>query len=154
AITLLMLLTSTVQAQDTAKVYLGFINGSFDLGTTNNQGVNGAAQLKIYGYEGVRLEAVGDFSAYLRRHDKVYIYLAGPQVSFDLFEGRLTPFARVLFGTTRYEGVSSYAHSIGGGFDVNVSDHFFLRPFQYDKQSTDKYGQPIHRISVGIGLKF
>src|SRR5215510_3029913 len=96
---LLALTALSAFAQDAGdsriKLYAGFINGSFDLGIANNQGVNAAAQLKLYGYEGVRLEAAGDFSGYLRGRDKVYIYLAGPQVSFDLFEGRLTPFVRI-----------------------------------------------------------
>lgn len=147
-------LATFAAAQDTLKVYAGFINGNFDLGITNNQGVNGSAQLKLYGYEGVKLEAVGDFSDYLRNKEKVYVYLAGPQVSVDLFEHHLTPFARIMFGTTRYDGKSSYAHSIGGGLDVNIGDHFFFRPFQYDKQTTDKYTQPVHRLGVGLGLRF
>src|SRR5262245_43907123 len=135
--TILVLCAAAAQAQ--TKIYAGFINGSFDLGITNNQGVNGAAQVTLYGYEGVRLEAVGDVSAYLRNHEKVYIYLAGPQVSFDVFDGRLTPFARIMFGATRYDGATYYAHSVGGGLDINVSKRFFIRGFQYDKQSTDKY---------------
>src|SRR5262249_38318914 len=60
------------------KVYVGFINGSFDFPVTNNQGLNGSAQIKLYGYEGVRLEAVGDFSAFLRGTEKTYTYLGGP----------------------------------------------------------------------------
>src|SRR5262249_36728441 len=100
-VALVMMTAATAKCQDATdtkgKVYVGFINGSYDFGITNNQGVNGSAQIKLYGYEGVRLEAVGDFSAFLRNRDKVYTYLAGPQVSVDLFEGRLTPFVRIMF---------------------------------------------------------
>lgn len=157
-IALLTLFAGAVKCQDKAEtkttVYAGFINGSYDTPVVNNQGVNGSAQFKLYGYEGVKLEAVGDFSGYFRSHYKVYTYLAGPQVSIDLFKGRLTPFARIMFGATRYDDHTFYAHSIGGGVDVNVTKRFFIRPFQYDKQSSDMNGQPVHRIGAGAGFRF
>lgn len=136
------------------KAYVGFINGSYDFPVLNNRGINISAEYAAYKYEGVKIEAVGDFSGYLTSEDKVYTYLFGPQVSVDLFEGRLTPFARILFGATRYEGQASYAHSIGGGLDVNVGKHLFARPFAYDKQSSQGNGQPVHRIGVGVGYRF
>src|SRR5262245_45625006 len=141
-------------AETKTKIYVGFINGSYDLGGANNQGVNGSAQIRLYGYEGVKVEAVGDFSAFLRGRDKVYAYLAGPQVSVDLIEGRLTPFVRIMFGATRYDGQGFYSHSVGGGVDVNISKRYFIRPFQYDKQSTDTNFQPVHRIGFGAGFRF
>lgn len=156
-LTIFFALTVSASAQDYAtdkvKVYAGFINGSTDFPVLNNQGLNLAAQYKVYGYEGVKLEAVADFSAYLKSA-RLYVYTAGPQVSVDLFEGRLTPFARILFGATRYDEQTFFTHSIGGGVDVNVSRHFFVRPFQYDRQSIESAGQTINRIGVGLGFRF
>lgn len=144
------------QDKDDAKVkaYATFINGSYDHPIVNNWGVGAGAQVKLYSYQGVKLEAVGDFSGYTRSYHNVYTYVVGPQVSVDLFHNRLTPFARIMFGATRYANHTYYAHSIGGGFDVNVSKRFFVRPFQYDKQATDMNGQPVHRIGVGGGFRW
>src|SRR6266545_1826576 len=93
---------SQEKASDAAKIFVGFTDGSVEFPVTNRQGVNGSIQFRLYGYEGVKLEAVGDFAAFLPSdYPKVYTYLAGPQVGIDLFEGRFNPFARVMFGIAR-----------------------------------------------------
>lgn len=155
AFALWVALSGEAKAQDNyeAKVYVGFINGSYNYPVVNNQGVNVSAQYKVYGYGPVKVEAVADASIYLRGAN-VYTFLAGPQVSVDLFHNRLTPFARTMFGATRYRGDTYYAHSIGAGVDVNVTKRFSVRPVVYDKQSTDRNGQPVHRIGVGVAYKF
>lgn len=152
--------TNTVQvtAEDYGdnafSVYAGFINGNYDLPILNNRGVNVAAQYKLYGYGGVKLEAVADLSVYLRGEYNVYTLLAGPQVSVSLVHGRIEPFARILFGATRYDEQTLYSYSYGGGVDVNISKRFFVRPFQYDKQILAEGSQPVHRVGVGAGLRF
>ena len=64
-----------------------------------------------------------------------YTYMGGPRYTFRNFE-RFTPFAHALFGVqnTRSIGASetNFAWALGGGFDINISDHFAVRPVQVE----------------------
>jgi hypothetical protein len=139
------------KASDTAKVAVMFTNLSVDAGgVQNSQGINGTFQFKLYGYEGVKLEAVGDFGGYFNSgSDNFYTYLAGPQIGINVRDGRFNPFANVKFGVLRIAGTNFYAHSVGGGLDFNVSNHFGVRAIQYDHVSVE--GAPrFERISTGV----
>lgn len=159
--TILAVLTMVGKAQDqddynTLKATVAFVNNGSNsalIGVQNTQGVNAAAALKLYGYKCVRLEGVGDFTANSLSEEAYYTYLGGPQVSIDVLHKKLTPFARVMFGTTRVAGEGFYTHSIGGGLDVNLTDRISVRAIQYDRVSTENF-LPVDRIGVGISLRF
>lgn len=148
----------TVNAQDTVKIYATFANANYSGSepSLNTRGINAGASLKLYDYEHVKLEAVGDFSVFRLFDDdeaKIYRYLAGPQVSLTLLDYKLSPFVQVLFGRTTYYDQNYYTVSYGGGLDVNVTRRFFVRAFQYNKETAT--GVPsVDTVKAGVGFKF
>lgn len=155
--TLILILAALVipaRAQDRLKVYAGFSNLSGEVTGENVKGVNLAGQVRLYSYETLKVEAVGDFGVGVRSPGvEVYQGLAGPQVSLDLLDGRVTPFVRSLFGVTRQTGQSFYTHSIGGGLDINFGK-VFVRPLQLDSQTIDTLPLHVRRIGGGVGIRF
>ena len=92
-----------------------------------------------------------------------YTYMGGPRYTYRGFE-RFTPFAHALFGVqnTRWVGASevNFAYAVGGGFDVNINDHFAIRPVQAEflgvnfDDSVDFGNTTNFRVSTGIVFKF
>ena len=106
-----------------------------------------------------------------------YTYVFGPRFSYRKL-GRFTPFAQALFGATHagpvtisgcsqgtcapLGGENAFAAMLGAGFDIQVSRHIALRPFEGDfllthfKNVFD--GQPDWqdnvRLSAGIVFRF
>lgn len=151
---------ASAQDESKLKVYAGFSNTHSDLYGQHVQGVDASLQYKVYGYEKVKLELVGDFATHKlagNPSDWTFSYLGGPQVSASLLEGRVNPFARVMFGfynnDTGIKG-SLFMTSIGGGVDINVGKHYFIRPIQYDRQSIETLPLAVHRIGFGGGVRF
>jgi opacity protein-like surface antigen len=81
----------------------------------------------------------------------------------------VTPFGQVLFGTAHIGstifGVSNsanaFAMTVGGGFDVNLSHHFAVRPAQvdylltrFDESTNNARSQNNLRVSTGIVFRF
>jgi hypothetical protein len=82
------------------------------------------------------------------------IFSAGPQVSADIFNGRVSLFGRALFGlTTDYKGNNSFTRTYGGGFDVNLG-HLFIRPLAVDWRRVEGVPVTVHQYSVGAGFRF
>lgn len=95
-------------------------------------------------------------------------FLAGPRVTERSIKW-LTPFAHTLFGMTRVNGELTFTPSsgaaastsndqtaftmaLGGGLDINASDHIFYRLIQVDYYliRADKLKHEGARISAGI----
>jgi hypothetical protein len=138
--------------EERGKVALGFTNANTDYFGTNARGINASGQFKAYEYDGVKLEAVGDFAVLFVNGERIYTLLAGPQVGVDLFKNRFNPFARILFGASIYEG-SVYGYSAGFGVDVNVSKNTFIRG-TYDRQVFNGSVQPVYRTTIAVGRRF
>lgn len=149
----LMGLHSIGKAQDHLKVYAGFSNASSQLTGGSTQGIGVAAQYAVYTYEKVSVEATGDFSVHTHNVDpNVYQYLAGPQVSIEAFE-HFTPFARVLFGTTRQGNAGLYTHGIGIGADVNIGKRYGFR-LGGDRLTVSTIPFNVNRVNVGAFVRF
>ncbi len=106
-------------------------------------------------------------------NNTTFEYLFGPRVNFR--HSRFTPYAQALFGGVRYSngfnptsadprlGTSqnNFAAAFGGGLDINVSQHFAVRPFQVEYLMTQiqpgstnlNYTQNNLRYSAGVVLR-
>jgi len=92
----------------------------------------------------------------------VFSYLFGPRISVG--SGKYTPFAQALFGGVRGSefGASQNAFSmfLGGGVDINVTEHFFIRPVEAGYVMTrfsfggNSNNQNSFRYSAGVGMRF
>jgi outer membrane immunogenic protein len=96
-------------------------------------------------------------------------YLFGPRVSLR-HHSRITPFGQVLFGVAHIGGDNglafsasnnSFAMTVGGGVDLNVSKHFSIRPAEvdylltrFDELGTAGQTQNNLRLSAGMVLHF
>ena len=183
AFVLLWAASSIVHAQDLS-VFGGYsyVNQDFSLTSPSGgfSGWNAAATFKVARFVGFTT----DFAGYYPGHNfgctgcgqsaKIHTFLFGPQVSVPI--GRITPFARFLFGDTHmttaadaignlqtFMSTNSFTYGAGGGADVSLSHHFALRG-QVDwlhngfRTSDDQRTQfEIHnvvRISTGIVFRF
>ena len=106
-----------------------------------------------------------------------YTYVFGPRFSYRKL-GRFTPFAQALFGATHagpvtisgcsrgtcapLGGENAFAAMLGAGFDIQVSRHIALRPFEGDFLLThfknvfngQQDWQDNVRLSAGIVFRF
>jgi hypothetical protein len=121
------------------------------------------------------LSGVADFGGYTSNNilgthagGTLSTYLFGPRISVRRFD-RVTPYGQVLFGAAHIGsnifGVASstnaFAMSVGGGFDVNVSHHFAVRPAQvdylltrFDEATNSARSQNNLRVSTGVVFRF
>jgi outer membrane immunogenic protein len=110
------------------------------------------------------LGAVGDLGGYYTSngfHAGIISYLFGPRVNLR-GHGRVTPFAQVLLGGARSIDISSqntFAMTVGGGVDFQVSEHFAIRPAQAEyflTKFTDGASnrQNNFRYSAGVVFRF
>jgi hypothetical protein len=94
-------------------------------------------------------------------------YLFGPE--FDFYPNdKVKIFIHPLFGgvhdttkttigtTSVSSSATTFAVDFGGGVDIKLNKHFFVRPFQVDYMLTDFGGQRQNnvRFSSGIGIRF
>ncbi len=101
-----------------------------------------------------------DFSGAYKNGGKLHTVMAGPVFAIRKSK-TVTPFAHALFGVAHASGggVSSnaFATALGGGLDVNVSEHVAVRLVQADwllfrsNGVTDKSNA---RVSAGIVFRF
>lgn len=140
------------EVENRGKGFVGFTDISLDYGTANVKGVNGALQVKVVGERGVRLEAAADTTFLFADGELLQTYLGGPQISVSLINGRFTPFARLLYGASLYDGARSYTHSAGLGVDFRITGRTFFRG-SYDRIDI-KGIPPFYRTVVGIGREF
>ncbi len=166
------------QAQDVPKVDI-FAGYSY---FRANPATSGVDSLSLNGGSGSVaynatswLSGVADFGGYTSNNvlgthtgGTLSTYLFGPRVSIRK-SSRVTPFGQVLFGTAHIGstifGVSNsanaFAMTVGGGFDVNLSHHFAVRPAQvdylltrFDESANNARSQNNLRVSTGIVFRF
>jgi hypothetical protein len=114
-------------------------------------GWNAAVTGNITRWFGVK----ADFSGSYRGGEGLYTYMVGPVVT--LRTKRVSPFVHALFGGASLAGNGSFASAVGGGLDLNASEHIAWRLVQADwlflrrGGETDRGGG---RISTGIVFRF
>jgi len=119
---------------------------------------------------------VADLGGYRNSSDvnfnpTTFTYLFGPRVNFRM--SRITPYAQALFGGARVStsltdpvtgnsfAENGFAMAYGGGVDVKLTDHVYIKPFQLDYLMTQTpniwspYGnQNGMRFSAGVVFRF
>jgi len=141
------------QAQDKVKISASF-TGS-DVGFDDRQGLGVELDAKIIGGEYLRLGGVFRYDrACFDCSPKTDIYSAGPQLSYELFQGRVSAFGRALFGaTTTYNSDKRFTRTYGAGVDVNLGN-VFIRPFVIDFLRVEGVLITVNRYGVGGGIRF
>lgn len=144
--------------------------------TRNLNGFELSATYRFLPFFGVAADFSGHYGSTLNHSPSSvhqYTGLVGPEVALP---SRVSPFAHVLFGGTHqtvtagsvtpianegYYGVvpntvHSFAAAIGGGIDLKLATHIWLRPIQIDylltRLHSSTQNQP--RISAGLVLHF
>lgn len=139
----------------------------------NFNGGSGEAAFNINHWLGI----VGDIGGYttdstprvngvpFHVNTNIISYMFGPRVSFRQF-GRITPFVNGLFGGARLAdsivstgSENKFAMAAGGGLDIKMSPHIYIRPVQAEYFMTtfkdlNNNRQNNFRYSAGIVLKF
>jgi hypothetical protein len=103
---------------------------------------------------------VGDYGLYHTQPSGLggvnfHTFMAGPRFSYR-GSSRVTPFAQVLVGAFHGLDTTGFSMSTGGGIDVNLSEHFAIRPFQMEYLLLRARGDSLHcaRVSAGIVFRF
>jgi len=158
-IVLLVLLQVGARAQDTIKIHVGFQN--LNVANLNLPGWSGSVDYKLVELERWRIGAVFDVAGQYDSNNVLdrYQYLAGTTVARSLGKNSLSLFGRALFGATRFEsragpGFTRGTVSVGGGLDINLGKHFFLRPGSFDFQWIDRRPVTYARLLFGGGARF
>jgi hypothetical protein len=130
----------------------------------NGNGGDGQFTFNPYSHVGLVAE-VGAYAisrqGFATTHEVSYLF--GPRI--NLRRGRVTPFVQTLFGRqwaedgTTFGSVSAYAMTVGGGFDVAISNHIAIRPAQVEYFLTKFYDgnnnqQNNFRFGAGIVFRF
>jgi len=134
-------------------------------GTNFDLGVSGSFAYNLNNWFGV----VGDFGGYhtgdlfaSHHSGNVITYMGGPKFSYRAEKATL--FAQTLFGGARFSttgfSTNAFAMALGGGADVNVSDHFAVRVAQVEyilsrlNLGFNPKSQNSVRYSAGVVFKF
>jgi opacity protein-like surface antigen len=106
-------------------------------------------------YKSLEIE---DYEETFEVNAHVYEYLFGPR--FSVRGERATVFGHALFGGVTVggegENENAFAMGFGGGVDVNVSEHFAIRPIQFDwilTNFSDDWQNDTVRFGFGIVIK-
>jgi len=162
---LFLLLGGTALAQDDypmAEVFGGFsiLNIGDDLSGDRESfyGFQANAAFNLNETFGIEADFGGQYKDFDGTKVHVYEYLFGPR--FSMRQENTTFFAHALFGgaTVGAEGENEngFAMGFGAGLDINVSEHFAVRPVQFDWILTNFYDdwQNDHiRFGFGIVIK-
>lgn len=134
----------------------------FRLGNSNGLNQNGVSGSIGY-YPGHFFGLVGDFGAYHASPGGVstntYTYLFGPRLILRN-PLKVNPFVQALAGgshltATGLSPSNVFAFSVGGGVDLGLLPHLYLRP-QVDYVGLHNAGQTLNctRASVGVAIRF
>jgi hypothetical protein len=174
-----LLFCATARAQESAPKFDVFAGYSY---LQANPGMSGVDSFHLHGgnasiayNHNSWLSGVADFAGYNNGNilgtgasGTLSTYLFGPRVSYRHF-GKVTPFSQVLFGVAHANssafGTNSsqnaFAMTAGGGVDVKVLDHFWIRPVQADYLltrfgvgTTGTQSQNNVRLSTGFVFRF
>lgn len=183
---LILLVPAVVAAQDTPRLetFAGYsyIHMS-DLGTASLNGGSASVAFNPASWLGL----VGDLGGYAGTktglNGTMWTYLFGPRIS--LRRGRITPFAQALLGGAEtsadpppdpgalarprsetgvagggvFASSNTFATALGGGVDVNATEHVSIRLIQAEYLLTE-FNDGVHnrqnsaRISAGVVLRF
>lgn len=174
----LLFLSFTVAslAQDTPAAE---IFGGYSYLRLNDTGPEGDASANLNGWNAsVAINAnrwagfVADFGGYYQTNEefeaklKIHSFLFGPR--FTARMDRISPFAQVLFGASRfsansietneeYSAGTDFTVSFGGGVDIAVNDMLSIRPAQFEyvglkDNEIDKFSNSF-RYSAGIVIR-
>lgn len=183
---LILLVPAVVAAQDTprSEAFAGYsyIHMS-DLGTASLNGGSASVAFNPANWLGL----VGDLGGYRGTETgldgTMWTYLFGPRIS--LRRGRITPFAQALLGGAKtsadppadpgalalprnetgvagggvFASSNTFATALGGGVDVNATEHVSIRLIQAEYLLTE-FKDGVHnrqnsaRISAGVVLRF
>lgn len=176
-ILLMFSVAASAQENPKAEVFGGY---SFARLSASGVGVNfngGSASLSYNPNNWLGL--VADFGGYHGDSNfgngNVYTYLFGPKVAFR--NGRWTPYVQSLFGgahasgTVACDGVegrvrpqqivgcgsgseNSFAMTLGGGVDVNATDHIGIRLIQAEYLMTRLFGITENGTRISTGVVF
>ncbi|HUJ31460.1 MAG TPA: outer membrane beta-barrel protein [Candidatus Acidoferrum sp.] len=167
----MFLLPTALAAQEEspkAEVFAGYSYGRVHVSGAPAFNMNGASA--SVSFNPTRsLGIVADFGGYhvgniggASVDANVYTYLFGPKVAYR--HGRFTPYAQALFGGAHASasafGISgsdnSFAMALGGGVDVNATEHIGIRLIQAEYLMTrfSSETQNNARISAGIVFRF
>ena len=169
----ILLMAGIASAQEAPKVevfggysYLySSIGGGFR-GTNYDLGGSGSVAFNFNNWFGV----VGDVGGYhtgnfANQHfsANVISYMGGPKFAYRA--DKTTLFVQTLFGGAHSSlagtGFNSFAMALGGGADINISEHFAVRPaqveyiltrFQYFNGTPNSQNNV--RFSAGVVIKF
>jgi hypothetical protein len=121
----------------------------------NLNGWNASVAGNVSSWFGVKLDLSGAYKS----GGKMQTYMVGPVFSIRKAK-RITPFAHALAGGTTFWGDGSttgFSMAVGGGLDVNVSDHFAVRVLQADWfpfRSGPDWVKENMRVSTGVVFRF
>jgi opacity protein-like surface antigen len=182
----ILFLPAIAAAQDTPRIeaFAGYSHIDMsDLGTASLNGGDASVAFNPAGWLGL----VGDFAGYAGTKNglngTMFTYLGGPRVSLRM--RRMTPFAQALFGGAHtsadppldpgalarpraeagvagggaFASSNTFAAAIGGGVDVNATEHLSIRLIQAEYLLTE-FKDGVHnrqnssRISAGVVFRF
>lgn len=142
------------EPQDSIKLSIHFANT--DVGLDQRQGIGAELDAKLIRYERFRVGGVFRYDrACFDCDPKVDAYSVGPQISYDVFNGRVSVFGRALFGitTTYQQSDKLFTRTYGAGADVNFG-YLFLRPFVMDFIRVEGLPITVNRFGAGGGIRF
>lgn len=147
---------------------------------TSRQNLNGwevSGAYRFHSYFGIVADVSGHYGPSVsgfssNAHQTTYLF--GPEVSLP---SRISPFAHVLFGATHqtisaspapgalplspalYNAIApangtGFASALGGGIDLKLFPHFWVRPIQLDYLVTRLHGNNQNQIRVSTGVSF
>jgi hypothetical protein len=164
------------QDQAQVEVFGGYSGQFFGSSSTSNlQGWNASATWKFQDHVGIAADFGGYYGSYVERNSASYSlhsFLFGPQFSTGVPRlGRLNLFAHLLAGAAREStsvgyylvevSSTAFAAALGGGLDLNASDHVAFRVLQADWLWV--YTNPLRfreeartraRVSAGLVFRF
>ncbi len=152
---------ASAQEYDKVKITAAYTN--LNVANQNLPGANLSVDYKLGRYGKWRLGAVVD-GAYQRDTNRAldrYQFLGGPQLSYTVGDDRFSFFGRGMFGATRFDVRQGCAPDfarltvgVGGGIDVNISEHLGIRALQGDIQYIDERGFRYTRVGAGVFYRF
>src|SRR5215469_13748650 len=154
----LSIFAGTVHGQDTPKAELSVDYSYFRAGGHGGANLHGgsfSAAGNINSWFGI----AGDYGLYHRQPSEgggvnIHTFMVGPR--FSARKGRVTPFGQILLGGFHLRDTNGFAMSVGGGLDVNVTDHFAIRTFQLEYVLLHSEGDSLNsaRVSTGVVFRF
>jgi hypothetical protein len=159
---MMLTVACSASAQQTPKVEVSTGYSFLRLGGSGGVSQHGGS-ISIAGNYNSVLGIVGDFGVYhsspFGASLNTYTFLFGPR--FSIRRGKVTPFVQTLVGGAHLNasaggssaGITAFAMSVGGGVDLQLSQHIALRP-QVDYIALRSNGSTGNSGRASLGLVF